>query len=115
MRELVSSEQHVGVSVQLPERITPPNKYKYTKKGGLGFRVYAAKIKFKKKKKKKKRNERNFDEEKGKRYMRRMLPIVWSSLSMVKDAALMIFVSLSYDTLNNHNMIIIIIIIQIWN
>ena len=31
--------------------------------------------------------------------MRRMLPTVWSSLSIVNDAALIIFVSLSYETL----------------
>jgi len=31
--------------------------------------------------------------------MRRMLPMVWSSLSTVNDAALIIFVSLSYETL----------------
>jgi hypothetical protein len=33
------------------------------------------------------------------KYMRRMLPMVWSSRSTVKEAALTIFVSLSYETL----------------
>lgn len=32
-------------------------------------------------------------------YMRRMFPMVWSSRSMMKEAALTILVSLSYETL----------------
>ena len=33
--------------------------------------------------------------------MRTMLPIVWSSRSIVNEAAFTIFVSLSYDTLKD--------------
>ena len=36
--------------------------------------------------------------------MRRMFPIVWSSLSRVNDAAFIIFVSLSYETLERRKL-----------
>jgi hypothetical protein len=82
VRELVPSEENIWVSVQLPDNA----QNKHVIRDLIKINKFLSEI-------------RKIILVKIECYMRRRLPMVWSSLSMVNDAALIIFVSLSYDTL----------------